>query len=184
MDIFKILSTSFSMYNKSINLEYEQIVYCLAHTLAVLMNDTFFILAGSTGEGTNITPSDYHRSIRQSVPFIFFSDIDVMSVMYLMRVMEEGEKLPQRFDNYIYCRAERGKHTTDGFRKLSIIHNPECYSASEDTTWMWAEMINRSIEDGYISSERFMALFTSHKYSAAWKHTSIKSKNCEYKLNK
>ena len=182
MDIYKILGNSYSMYNKSIRLEYQKTLYYLEHTLAVVLNGHFFIMTGSTGEGTDITPGDYHRSIRRSVPSSFFSDIDVMSVLYQIRVMGEGEALPQEFDNHIYCRAERGKHTTDGYRKLRIIHNPEHYSFSENT--QCADMINHSTEDGYISSERFVAELARTSYgNPPWKHNLQKGKNCKLQFN-
>lgn len=166
--IYKILCSSFSLHLKYVALEYLRPTICLNHTLAVLSNDNFNLNAGSIIEGTGIVQVDYHTSMRQSVPTSWFSDTDFMPVLYHVRVIEEDEALPQEFDNYMYCRGERGRHTTDGFRKLRIVHTPR-YSR-QDKAWQWRETINRSTEDGYISSARFMAIVALPSQSIPFKN--------------
>lgn len=141
-----------SLYNKCVIQECHGIALCLENTLRVWLSNQLCLITGSTGEGTRINLGDYDKCVNQC----YVSDVDFMSVLCDVRVIDEGDTLPQSFGNYMYCRAERGKHTTEGFRKLRIIYNPEYYSR-QHTAEQWADIINMSVEQGYISSSQFLA---------------------------
>lgn len=155
LDIYQTLCNSESMFWKSFKLEYNNIAMCLYHTLGVLLNDMFILNTGSTGEGTLITSGDYGEL--NSSTLCYISDRDIMQVLCHVRVIDEGDTLPQEFDNYMYIQAERGEHTTDGFRKLRIIHSPQYYSARKYSENHECRIINMSVEHGYMSSSKYLA---------------------------
>lgn len=153
--MYLYLCYSESMHEKNLYMELLSIYNCLNNTLSVLYTDTFSIISGSKAEGTPINSTDYLKHVHSETP-CYVSDSDCMQVMYKFRVIE-GDTLPQRFDDHIYCRAERGEHTTDGFRKIRLIHRPES---------LWQQLrfgpddiktINQSHKHGYISSSRLLA---------------------------
>lgn len=84
-------------------------IACLEHILSVLSNTSFYLNTGRRAEGTNKTPSE---RIWSSVGF---SDIDMKDVLYQVRVLEEGDALPQEYDNYIYCQTEKGRHISTAY---------------------------------------------------------------------
>ena len=168
-------ATKSLMFWKSIQLEFDSIQQCLNSTLKVLLTDIFILVTGSAVEGTHITSQDYGKYI-DSINPCYISDRDLMFVWCYMQVIDEGETLPQRFDEYMYCRAERGEHTTDGFRKLRIIHDPASYSPRQCRVERWTQIIHTSVEYGYISSSNLMAAAQKMSLNSPTKqHLYIKS---------
>ena len=145
------------MYSKCFKLEH---VIIREYTLDLLINDQFNIIAGSAAEGTSINGQDYGKYLHSTTP-CYISDVDFMNILYQVRVIDEGDTLPQSFDNYIYCQAERGEHTTEGFRKLRIVYSPEHYSLRQHKAILWKNVINIAFEHGYISSSQFLATTSS-----------------------
>ena len=63
-----------------------------------------------------------------------------------------------------------GKHTTAGFRKLRIIHNPKLDPIKQHIAYSWAQVIHASIEDEYISSTKFLAIILKQPLNIPCKH--------------
>ena len=145
-DIYQRLCNTQSMHEKCFQLECQNISSYLNNTLGILLTNSFSLVTGSAAEGTNITSEDYGEGLHSKTS-CYTSDVDIMNVMCHVLVIDEGDASPERFNNYIYCQAERGEHTTDGFRKLRVMHIPENYS----------QELNMVIEHGFISSSKFMA---------------------------
>lgn len=171
-NIYQTLCASLTMYSKYISLECHRIRHCLDNTLTVLLSDNFSLHTGSASEGTDITPEHFLYGIflNPSAGY-YFSDWDTMNVLYHVRVIEEGNPLPQRFGNYINCLAQRGKHTAAGFRKLRIIHNPEYYPVVQHEACHWASTINMAMEHEYISSTTFVTEIHKQTKNIPWKNS-------------
>lgn len=175
--IYHIPCTSLAMHMKRISLEVKRIKQCFDHTKAVLLNDAFCLMTGSSAECTDITPEDYPNNLNSLTPH-YFSDTDLMNVLYHVRVIEEGDTLPQMFDNYIYCIAERGKHTAMGYRKIGIIHDPKHYA--HYTALKWAQVIHESVENEYISSTTFVDIILKQSPNIPWKNSVQTGRNFIY----
>lgn len=180
--IYQTLCNSMSMYDKDFKLECESIRQCLEATLAVLLRNDFILIAGSTGEGTHITSDDYGKHMHSVTP-CYISDVDYMYVLCHVCVIDEGDMLPQKFDNHIYCQAERGEHTTDGFRKLRVIQRcPEYFPPwLNKATKLGAQFINHSCHHGYMSSSKLMSGAPIVKvYSPLKNHSITTGKNLNH----
>lgn len=119
----------------------------------MLLNASFGLQTGSAAEGTAINLEDYGQHLK---PSCYVSDWDTMNVLYDVIVIDEGDSLPHTFYNYMYCLAERGIHTTAGYRKLRIKHKPIAYPPWQHAAWFLSGVFRWSSEHGYISSKTFV----------------------------
>ena len=170
-EIYQTLYNSKSMCDKCFKLECDDIRYCLENTLEVLMKFFLSLNTGSRGEGTHITSEDYGTP-SNSATLCYISDVDSMYVLFDVRVIDKVDELPKRFDNYIYCQIEKGVHihTTDGFRKLRVIHEPDYYSSRLSTN-----NIQRSIDHGWLSSSKLLSASKSETVYFPLKRDSIQT---------
>ena len=168
-EIYQTLYNSKSMLDKCFKLECNSIKQCLENTHYVLVNYDLSLTTGSTGEGTHINLDDYGINLHSATPG-YISDLDAMFVNCGVQVLDEGDILPERFGNYMYCRAERGEHTTEGFRKLRVIHEPQYYSTRLST-----HNIQRSIDYEHLSSSKWLSASESETVYFPLKEDSIQT---------
>lgn len=155
-DIYQTLCNSRSMYEKCLKLEREKLTECLNNAVGVLITDDISINTGSAGEGTNIILQDYGKRLWHSSIPCYVSDVDIMEAWCNVRVSDERDTLLQTSENEMHCQAE---HTTDGFRKIRVIYNPQFDSTRQYKAKKLAslDVINMSTEHGYLSSSTFLA---------------------------